>query len=682
MPETQPLDPATAQTFESEIKLAVEKLDPLANTTDLDAVKMALDAEFADTTKDLAETDAILSDLNSKRRLASYSEQPDLDRKIREKGNRKAELEATKKSLATKLKYNTKHTAMTTRVAVVIAQINAFQTDINSVNSTITAGSASNQLLAVMQKFPDFDASYSRYFLGDVPWAQWSGVLLRWGLLIALTYIVLMTFNVLIFRQWAHNEKLIYPLVELPKILAGHNDKNPGRIPEVFRSGLFWVGVAIAGSVIGWNLLASTNFVPGLQKLDLDNKWDSYIIGSSLQGLRPGACSTIFFTMIGLAFLIPAKVSFSLWFFWIYYFFQLLILVWLGYGDNETSFSKNWQIEMNFCTAQGGGAMLIFASACFYKARHYIFCYFQPSAVKDLQADERRELRWSSFLFTSCSLGLMLMLWKGLGANLWYVLFFYAIIMCITITLVRAVAEGGLLCFQAWTGPFHFIRNVFGFDKTWSCPSLFAPLLVYHAVFFLDIKTFIAPAMANSLKMREDLKMERGRFHLSVFAAIITAIVVAGSLSLMMCYSNGVGADNMNRWYYSDFPKDIFGHVKSTIEQTPPSASTPNTIWILTGATTMGLLLFFRQSMFWLPHPIGLLMLVNPIMARYWFSIMLGWLAKHLVTKYGNRDTYSQTRALFIGLIVGELIVVAISIGIGYFLGIKTGVDLDRNPFN
>ncbi|HYF50637.1 MAG TPA: DUF6785 family protein [Planctomycetota bacterium] len=674
LPETEKVSGGIAQSAAPTVKTALDKLAPLSESSTLETARAALQTDLDEITKDLGKTDTDLSDLNSKKRMAPPLEQKELSKKIHELSRKKAELEAEKKAIEKRLKSNATQREMAARVAGVVQQLKMFDAELQT--GEMPAGTAASSLMTVMQKFPSFDASYTRYFFGDVPWGQWAGVIFRWGLLVLLTYVVLMTFNILIFRQWAHNEKLIYPLVELPEILAGQRDGKSGIIPEIFRAGLFWVGFFISGSVLGWNLLAASNVVPGLQPLDLNNFWEPYILGSALQGLKPGANSTVFFTMIGLAFLIPAKVSFSLWFFWIMYFIQLLCLVWLGYGVDENSFTKEWYYTMNFCTAQGGGAMLVFAAVCLYKARQYIFCAFQPHSVKDLEEDERRELRASSFLFVVCSLGLMLMLWQGMGAHPFYVVLFYAIIMCLTIALVRAVAEGGILGFQAWAGPFHFIKNIFGFDKAWSSPALFAPLMIYHAVFFLDIKTFIAPAMANSLKMREDLKMERGRFHLAVFAAILVAMVVAVGLSLMMCYSNG--ANGMNSWFYSGFPSGMFDHMKN-MNQNPPGASTTTTIWILVGASTMGLLLYFRQSMFWLPHPIGLVMLVNPIMRRYWFSILLGWLAKYLVTKYGNRDTYAQTRALFIGLIVGELIIVTLSLFFGYFFSMKTGIDLNRN---
>ena len=92
----------------------------------------------------------------------------------------------------------------------------------------------------------------------------------------------------------------------------------------------------------------------------------------------------------------------------------------------------------------------------------------------------------------------------------------------------------------------------------------------------------------------------------------------------------------------------------------------------------MAVLLYFRQTSFWLPHPIGLIMLVNPLMAAYWFSILLGWLAKSLVTKYANKNTYAKVRGLFIGLIIGELLVVFIAMIISLTMQKRLGIDLNR----
>lgn len=528
---------------------------------------------------------------------------------------------------------------------------------------------------------PRLDGTLRRYLVGDVPWRDWLPALGRWLALVGLTYLALMALNVLIFRQWAHNEKLIYPLAELPLTLAGVGEETDG-VPAAFRSGLFWSGFAVSALVLGYNVLVATSLVPGLEPLDLNNSWAEYIANTPLQGLlsyatwSPYGRSHIFFTMIGLSFLIPKKVSFSLWFFTVLSMLQLLLLVGLGHGQNESSFPAEWWYTLSFRTAEGGGALIVFAAVVLFKCRRYLLCAFRPASVAAFPDDERRELRLASACFLLASLGVVTMLWLGMGANLAHTIFVYAVVLVITIGLVRAVTEGGVLGFQCWAGPFHFLRAFCGMDKSWTAPSLFAPLMVYYSVLFLDIKTFIAPAMANSLKIRDTLRMRRGRFHLAVFAGIAAAVVVSIATSLMLAYSRG--ADLMSNWFYSAFPRSLFDQL-ANISRTPPAPARAEALWAAAGGGAMALLLYFRQKLFWLPHPIGMIMLVSPIMGAYWFSILLGWLCKSLVTRYGNKETYLKTRLLFIGLIAGELVMVVIGMALSYALDVSIPVGLNRN---
>jgi len=230
---------------------------------------------------------------------------------------------------------------------------------------------------------------------------------------------------------------------------------------------------------------------------------------------------------------------------------------------------------------------------------------------------------------------------------------YYLFILVVTIGLVRAVAEGGLLSFKCWFGPFHFIRSVFGMNHAWSAPALFAPLFVFHTVLFMAYKVFIAPSMANALKIRDDLRMRRLTFHSIIALGILAGFLVGVGTHIMMSYD--WGGDSMHLWFYRGVPGAAFETVK-TMTKTNPVDMTGGKWWILSGAGMMALLLFFRGRVSWLPHPLGLVMFVNPWMNAYWFSILLGWLFKVLVSKYGNKDTYARLRYLFIGLIVGELI--------------------------
>jgi len=536
---------------------------------------------------------------------------------------------------------------------------------------------AQRTLEAVRDILPSLDGSLRRYLAGDVPWRQWLGPLSRWGLLLALVYMALMAFNVLIYRQWAHHEKLAFPLAELPLTLAGAGEEE-GSIPAVFRNGLFWIGFAISGGVWGYNILAASQVVPELQPMNLENAWSTYIVNTGLDGLLNGkfARSQIAFAMIGLAFLIPAKVSFSLWFFAVLSMIQVLVMVGLGYGQNEASFPTEWYYTLNFRTAEGAGALLVFSSVVLFKCRKYILCALRTRALEELPEEQRREMRLASLCFLSGSLGIVLILWLSMGASLIYTLVVYFVVMVVTIGLMRAVAEGGLFKFQAFASPFHYIRTLFGFDKPWTAAPLFAPLLAFYTVFFLDIKTFMAPSMANSLRIREALGMRRSLFHLAMFFSIVAAAVVSVVGVILIAYAGG--ADVMDPWFHSQMPQQAFATLAAAVK-TPPAAASAETFWLLAGGGGMALLLYLRQTLFWLPHPIGLIMLVSPLMGAYWFSILIGWAVKSLVTKYGNKDTYARVRGLFIGLILGELSMTVVAMVIKVALKTEWAIDMDLN---
>lgn len=671
-------DTSSRETNLQALDSAADHLRQLDNEKALAAEKEILSGYAKQKGNELERIVMGLQSLNEKRRKASQEDRQTILSRIQKLEARKKTIMEEQRIIDGKTDVIASHSATLGRLRGTAAEIRKIREELATIKPGASTEDLYNRVVVARSNLQVITPDAAAMFAGNAAWRTWLKPLLRWGILIALTYMVLMAFNLLIFRQWAHHEKLSYPLAQLPEELAGAGNNDSRILPPVFHSGLFWCGAAVSGGVLGWNLLCMTQAIPGLQPIDLMNRWKPFIENTTLAGLLPSAKSTIFFTLIGISFLVPQHISFSLWFFSLLYMAQLLFLVWLGYGGNEDSFPSDWWHTMNFRTAQGGGAILVFSSVVLWKCRRYIFCNFLSSGLRDLDAEEQVELRKASHLFVWGSFAIVLTLSLGLGAHPLYALVFYGITLLVTIGLIRAVTEGGVLGFQAWANPLHFIKTIFGMDKTWTSPALFSPLLVYMAVFFHDLKTFIAPAMANSIKIREDLSLQRRRFHIAVAAAIIIAVVVSLGTEIAMSYS--YGADNMERWFHSVYPKRLFDQI-ATISRDPPQSAPFERGWMALGAGGMALLLYLRQTIFWLPHPIGLIMLVNPLMCTYWFSILLGWAAKSIVTRYGNKDTYGRAKNFFIGLIVGELILVILSAIFSIALKTNIGIDLNRNYF-
>jgi len=648
------LSPSRRADLAAALQNASDRLAALADTAELEQRKRALQEERRKAEEGVLAAKTTRNDLLAQRREADAAEHDRIDARLEETEDALAratdEAAAAQRELDRRIGPRLELAAAIRDLGEQVAVIQQELTGNRAPEPGLLAGRAK----ACMDGCRALGLSWRPFFVGDVPWRHWAGPLIRWALIILVTYTMLMAFNVLIYRQWAHEERLIYPLAELSLLLGSADTGDGQRRPSLYRRGMFWAGMSVSVLVIGWNLLAQHNIIPGISPIALRFMWAPYIQDSIFKGLMPHALHQIFFTVIGIAFLIPARISYSMWFFHLVYIVLGLVLVWLGFGVNLRDFESNASLVLNFHTGIGAGALMTFAGLILWKCRKYFSCAVTPATVANLAPGERRELRLASALFILCSLALILLLTFGLGANIFFSILCYVVMLLVTIGMVRAVAEGGLFVFQCWFNPFHLIRSTVGMHRTWTSVSLFAPLAIYYYVILWDIKAYVAPAMANALKIRDRLGLRRVRFHVALAVSLLVAAGVAVVTHVVIGYDRG--ADTMQYWFYRVAPRDaLFGWIKAMAVSNPVDTS-GSRYWLLTGILAMSALLFFRRKHFWLPHPLGLIVWVNPNMWCFWFSFLLGWAAKSLVNRYGNRDTYHFFRDFFVGLIVGELV--------------------------
>ena len=635
------------------VDAALAKLEMLSDATALTETKKSLDREINRCGERLGDEQEALRGLHERRRGALAALAEILGEEISRRRATIRELESEREQLT-----HERDERVVPALAI-LADITDATTPIKELRAEIEAAgpeqyaAVAAKLRTHMEAFRKFDASLRRFLIGDIEWELWVRPILNWAALIFLIYMILMTFNILIFRQWSQAEKITYPLAELPAIIAGVDAGGSGKSVPILRSGLFWAGFAISFGVLGWNIFVC-DFVPGLSSIKLQVQWDDYIRGSFLEGIIPHGRFDIFFALIGLTFLIPARVSFSLWSFQLVYFALLIALVGLGHGVNAKSFQSGWFMEVTFRTGIGGGALIVFAAIMLWRCRRYLFCCLAPKGLEKLETDEKTELRRASFLFLLGSVVFIAVMTFRLGSSVFWSTAFYLAILVVTVGMIRAVAEGGLLTFQTWFGPFHILRSLFGSKLTWA-PGLLAPLVVLNTMLFMELKACIAPAMANALKIREKIGGRMRGFHLALGTAVVCSFFVGVIVHIICAYSRGANA--MNTWYYKGLPKQIvFPSVKHVATSLPLTSFT-GTWWVIAGAIVMAALLYSRRRVFWLPHPIGLIMWTSPVMHALWFSILLGWGCKSLVSRYGGKDSYVKLRYLFIGLIVGEMVI-------------------------
>lgn len=527
------------------------------------------------------------------------------------------------------------------------------QTLLRNVASQLLAGAAdpsdaASTLQQARMNFRRFDGTRRRFWLGDIPWGFWIGPLIHWFALAALVYMICMSFNTLIYRQWAHHEKLIYPVAEFTSLLAGSGTQNGSGSPSLFRNGLFWAGVALSAGILGWNHLVAQAIIPNASSITLQS-WMGSFVGYS--GVLRGISAQYFcviFVVIGLSFLVPANISFSLWFFQLLYMILLILMTWLGYGENRQNMGNPAAGPL------GHGAMLVFGLTVLWTCRHYLLCLVRPARLANVPQDERKELRASSGLFLGASAILLVVLVGQFNANPIQAVVWFLLSLIVMITLMRAVTEGGILSFEGGS-QMALVGLLFGTQFAWWDRHVGVAYVLVGAVMFSSIKAFLPAAMANAFKMREDMQVRRPVFHAAIWTGIAVTVVVACVTLIILCYDRG--ANSLDGWMTEHAPKAAVAGTKTTM-MADPIGDGPKPVarnWYLVGAVMMIGLLIARQRVFGLPHPLGMIMLMNPCMRGFWGSILLGWIAKSVVSRFCSKEQYGLIRGFFVGLIVGHL---------------------------
>ena len=151
---------------------------------------------------------------------------------------------------------------------------------------------------------------------------------------------------------------------------------------------------------------------------------------------------------------------------------------------------------------------------------------------------------------------------------------------------------------------------------------------------------------ANSLRLGEEFPGSRRPLFWVMLLAL--AVALGGALWTVVTLSHAYGAINLWLW-----GGEGFGYAERLL-RSPTEAN--GWLWLHTGigATIMLGLMVVRWFYLWWPlHPLRYAIGPIWIMDNLWFNMLLAWLIKIGVLKYGGVRLYLKTRPVFFGLILG-----------------------------
>jgi len=493
----------------------------------------------------------------------------------------------------------------------------------------------------------------------DVPWEVWFLPLLYWLLFALALFLVMVCMMVILRRQWVVHEKLAYPMAQLPLAMIA-DDKQGKRIAPLFRNPVMWLGFAIPFTLASLDALHS--YSANFPRINLS--FGSVELFSSGVNIELSFWSSI----TGFSYLIHQNVAAGLWFFYLITQMERAIYSSIGWYEPEAAaghFSRSLDpILMHQCM----GAMVVLVLGFLWIGRRHLKdvarkAFFGDSAVDD--SDEIISYRVAVFGLLAGLGGMSFWLWQtGVPAPYVPLVLFGAFVVFLTAT--RLAAQGGVAAMYAPTVASDIAVSAVGASALG--PHGMAGLaLTYPWSTGRAMMMILMVACANGLKVISEVELpHRRRLFGSIVVVIMLCLTACVSLIFYLSYQHG--AINLN-WYFISYVKYPFEFMaKNVVDPTGPNLSG----WLYKGAGAAimaGLMVVQHRYPLWPFHPLGFP--IGPVFGRMWFSVFVAWSIKVLILKYGGSRLYAHMRPMFLGLILGELVVAGLWVIIDSFTGMQ-----------
>ena len=473
-----------------------------------------------------------------------------------------------------------------------------------------------------------YQADHLRAWL--VPTLCWCGLL--------TTLVTLFMFlNVILRRRWTESEKLAFPLIQLPLELTA-----PGA--PLLKNKVLWAGVMIAVILQLWNGVAVLNpQVPLIQLKYVDQgptnfptrPWSA--IGWLPMGFYPFG--------IALGVLLPVDLIFSSWFFFLFYKLQLVVSAWMAW-DQEPNFP--------YTDAQALGAYLGIGIGALWAARRHfawLLRVFFNEEKEEPDPNDPISQRAAIWGVLACLLALVIFFrFSGLsflviGAGL-------VIYLGIAIAITRMRAELG--------PPVHDLHHA-GADTM--LPKIFGPTafsreehigLSFWWGFNRAYRGHVMPIGIESLKMAEQAKQgTRGMFFALIAAAVVGPLCAFWAL-LHLSYTYGAAGAIAPPNVMEIFGREAWDRYNNwTGVPQPPHPREGMAVVAGLGFTL--LLNTIRGRWIGFPfHPVGYAIASSWGMSVLWVPMLVAWLVKILILRYGGLGLYRKCVPFFLGIILGE----------------------------
>ncbi len=512
------------------------------------------------------------------------------------------------------------------------------------------------------------DPKTLRYFYegspdGSVPWSHWVVPLVAWGLLYLFLWITLLGLILLFERIWSEQERLTFPLVDLPlRVTEGVRGWG---MPTFFRDPLMWIGFGLAGFYNGINILHC--FIPAVPSIG-----KFFDLGVGLTNPPWDAGRPLIFwirpELVGFGYLVSLEVSFSAWFF---YLLQRLVAV-IGRGRSLELPGFPFPQEQSF------GGYLVMAGFLLWSLRRAYANTKGTSSALSMNALLRKGFWGSPALMAGLGFVGVVVWCRWAGMDLWVSVLYFGVVGAVALVYARIRAEVGVPLI--WMFPFYqqkrMLIKIFGTEAftgggNFSNLVLLSLLVIFSRGYFPSLAAYSIEGLQMGRVLRSQSLTGDGASKGGILSrkALLRLSVVALPVGLVLAWYIHLAA----YYRYGAAPLQIWGGTWLAIPeytelvgflQTPRPPHIPSITAASVGGIVTLTLVLLRRSIVGFPfHPVGYLMSTS-YGELVWGPFFAVWVLKLLILRYGGMKLYRRMIPAFLGFALGHFFVAGVIWGL------------------
>jgi hypothetical protein len=464
----------------------------------------------------------------------------------------------------------------------------------------------------------------------------WLPPILWWCLFIFFLGLMMIAINSIIRKQWVENEKLSYPIIQLPLAMTER-----GGEATFFKNKILWAGFGVAALI---DIINGLHVLYPTFPLYIRVRHDEVDLGQYITTPPWNAIGwlplPLYPFIIAMGYFMPIDLSFSLWFFYLFKKMLLVITAAFGYQERTGAFP--------YINEQSYGAWFALFFYAVWGARRHLWLTIKKVFGKADIDDSNEPLSYrSAYLLLLVSFSFLVWFCVRAGMSLGITLAFFFIVFVILFAITRVRAEvgppthemaGSMNAYNILT-EFLGTKGVGGNNLTVFC--------LFWWLTGRGYRTTPMPFYLEGYKMAEEAKTSaRGLIYAMAFALPWGAFCAY----IAACYEQfKVGPSPLldhNYYIYNQLATDL----------SSPRAVNPGAMIAMgVGVAFTVLMMNMRARFVWWPlHPVGYAISMNFGAEYYWSCLVISTLIKFIVIKVGGYKWHRRVIPFMFGIILGE----------------------------